>query len=744
MTPSNKASLSRRSFLKTSALASGGMLIGFNLFNACKPEAKVPLDISKLNFNDFNAFIKISDEGIVTIFSPNPEIGQGVKTSMPMIIAEELDVAWKDVHVEQAALDTKNFKRQLAGGSQSVRLGWKALRQTGATAKQMLVSAAAARWGVDVSECSVKEGIISNSKGETLGYGDVVNEAATLEVPEDVNLKEPKDFKIIGKGKRNVDIDKIITGKPLFGLDYKEEGMLYASVLRPPAFGQILESFDASQAKAMQGVVDVITIGEKARHYLENHLEEDKYNGWTAQMSPSNKVVVLAKSTWDAIKGKKAIKAVWKQDSELESTEMHDKVLLDLLNGNKFETKRKDGNIKSAFAKADKVIERIYESPFLPHNTMEPMNFFASVTPDKVRLIGPVQTPEPAANVVSKMLGRDIDQVSVEMTRMGGGFGRRLYGDFVYEAAEISNSIQKPVKMVSTREDDMTMGVYRPAIKYKIAASIKDGEITGYHLKEAAVNVNMYGLIPHFFPAGAIKNYQVDTANYKSNITTGAWRAPYTNFLASAEQSFFDELAEELGVDRVQLHMDLLEQVKNNPEPNIKYSPERLQGVLKLVVDKSNWGKAASGVYQGLSVYYCHNTHVAEVADIIIENGTPVVQKVTCAVDCGILVNPLGALNQVKGGVIDGIGHAMYSDFGFNKGVPQSNNFNTYQLIRMAQTPKVDVHFVESDIDPTGLGEPTLPPVGGAVANAIYKATGKRLTKQPFMDNLNAKKSIAV
>lgn len=737
MEPSNKINFSRRSFLKTSALASGGMLIGFNLFNACKQDVKMPVDLSTLNYNDFNAFIKISPEGKVTIFAPNPEIGQGVKTSMPMLIAEELDVLWDDVYVVQAPLDTENYTRQLAGGSQSLRLAWEPLRQTGATAKQMLVNAAAAKWGVNASECKAKQGVITNANGETLGYGDVVLEAAQLEVPENVTLKKPEDFTIIGQGTANVDIDEIITGKPLFGLDYKEEGMLYASVLRPPAFGQVLDTFDASEAKAMPGVVDVITIGDKAKAYLES----EKPN-WTAQLSTSKKVVVLAKTTWDAFKGKKAIKATWKEESALESTEFHNEKLNEILEGPKFNTRRKDGDVKKAFAQADKVLERTYEAPFLPHNTLEPMNFFADVNDEKVRLVGPVQTPEDAAKTVAALLGRNLEDITVEMTRMGGGFGRRLYGDFVYEAAEISDKIKKPIKMVSSREDDMTTGVYRPSTKYKIAASIKNGKVTGYHLKEACINGNMYGLIPNFFPAAAIENYQVDTANYKSNITTGAWRAPYTNFLASAEQSFFDELAEELGVDRVQLHMDLLENVKNNPDPKIEYSPDRLQGVLKLVVEKANWGKTAEDTYQGLAVYYCHNTHVAEVADIEMNNGVPIVKKVTCAVDCGIVVNPLGALNQIKGGVLDGIGHAMYSDFVFDNGVPQSNNFNSYQLIRMGQTPKVDVHFVKNNIAPTGLGEPTLPPVGGAVANAIYKATGQRLTKQPYMNNLQAKKVV--
>ncbi|MCL6295180.1 xanthine dehydrogenase family protein molybdopterin-binding subunit [Jejuia spongiicola] len=737
MKTSKQITFSRRSFLKTSTLASGGMLIGFNLFNACKQDVVPPMDISKLNFNDFNAFIKISDEGKVTIFSPNPEIGQGVKTSMPMIIAEELDVPWDDVYVQQGVLDTKNYQRQVAGGSQSIRFGWEPLRQTGATAKQMLINAAAAKWGVDASECTAKLGNITNAKGEMLSYGDVVKEAAVLEVPEDVKLKDPKNFTIIGKSISNVDIDKITTGKPLFGLDYKEEGMVYASVLRAPAFGLKLESFDATATKAMPGVIDVITIGDKVRKYFE-----DGKNNWSVRLNSNDKVVVIANSTWSAIKGKKAIKAVWNTESNLESTEFHDKSLIELLEGKTFNTMRSDGNVKKAFAEADKVLERTYESPFLPHNCMEPMNFFANVTDEKVHLVGPVQTPAAAATVVSDLLGRNIDDVHVEMTRMGGGFGRRLYGDFAYEAAEISNAIRKPVKMISTREDDMGTGVYRPAIKYKIAASIKDGKLTGYHLKEAAINSNMYGLIPNFFPAGAVENYQVDVVNYKSNITTGAWRAPYTNFLASAEQSFFDELAGVMGVDRIQLHLDLLQKVKGTSDERIQYNPERLEGVIKLVVDKSNWGNTKEGVYQGFSVYYCHNTHVAEVADIIMDKGVPIVKKVTCAVDCGIVVNPLGALNQIKGGVIDGIGHAMYSELTFNKGVPQSDNFDSYQLIRMGQTPEVDVHFVESNESPTGLGEPTLPPVGAAVANAIYAATGKRLTKQPYMNNINVEEKI--
>ena len=290
-----------------------------------------------------------------------------------------------------------------------------------------------------------------------------------------------------------------------------------------------------------------------------------------------------------------------------------------------------------------------------------------------------------------------------------------------------------PVKVIFSREDDMAAGTYRPAIKYRIAASIKGGKITGYHLKEAAINGNMYGLIPNFFPAGCIPNYKVSTGNYKSKMTTGAWRAPYTNFLAFAEQSFFSELAEELGKDHPKLLIELLQNVKGTTDERIEYSGQRMEDTIKLAMKKSNWGNSPEGIYQGFAAYYSHNTHVAEVVDIELKEGTPVIKKVTAAVDCGIVVNPLGAKNQVEGGVLDGIGHAMYGDFAFKNGAPQSVNFDRYRLIRMQETPQVDVHFVQNDKSPTGLGEPGLPPAGGAVANAIKKATGKRLFNQPFI-----------
>jgi isoquinoline 1-oxidoreductase beta subunit len=705
-----KTHINRRSFFKTAAIAGGGMILGFNWLTACKPESAIEDALTPpSDWFNINAFLKIGDNGVVTIQSPNPEIGQNVKTSMPMIVAEELDVDWKNVIVEQAPLNTEAFTRQVAGGSQSIRQGWDGLRKAGATARQMLVNAAAEQWEVDPAQCTTEAGMVKGPEGQTIGYGEIASAAGQQEVPEEVTLKDVKDFTIIGTPRRNVDIDPIITGKPLFGIDTRREGMLFAAALRPPRFGQKLVSFEDSEARAVNGVVDVLQFGDK--------------------------IAVLANSTWAAMKGKKALQAEWTQDSPAESTEQHDQQIRELLDTPAEEPMRKDGDLEEAFATADQVVERVYEAPFLPHNTMEPMNFFAHVQDKDVELYGPIQTPERTRTRVAELLERDEKDIRVGLSRMGGGFGRRLYGDFVLEAAEISQLSGKPIQLIYTREDDMTAGTYRPASKYKIRAAIKDGIITGYKMTEVAVNGHMWGQISNYFPAGAIENFQVDAHALESNITTGAWRAPYTNFLASAENSFFDELAEIMGVDVVQQRLDLLEKAKPMAEEDerIEYSPARMQEVIRMVTQKAGWGQPRDGIYQGFSAYYSHNTHVAEVAEVALEAGRPVVKKVYCAVDCGIVVNPLGAMNQAEGGIIDGLGHAMYGELTFDEGAPSASNFDNFRLIRMPEAPEVEVMFVENDIAPTGLGEPTLPPVGGAVANALHKATGKRFYKQPYI-----------
>lgn len=694
----------RRSFIKTSAVAGGGMVLSFNWFASCTTAETVQVPSA---WFDVNAFLKIADTGHVTIMSPNPEIGQGVKTSMPMIVAEELDVDWKDVIVEQAPFDSNKYTRQVAGGSQSLRKGWEGLRMAGATARKMLVNAAAKQWEVDPAECTTASGkIMHKASGKSIGYGEIAATAGEMEVPEEVELKDIKDFKIIGKGKRNVDNQSIVTGEPLFGLDTKREGMLIAMAAFPPAFGMKLKSVDDSAAKAMPGVVDVVS--------FENY------------------VAVVGKTTWEVKKGRDALVVEWEAEGDLENTAGHDADMLAAMTKKTDEPMRRDGNPESAFKNAATVIEKTYEVPFLAHNTMEPMNFFAHVKDGKAELLGPIQTPEWTRGRVAKALEFEDDAVSIMLTRMGGGFGRRLYGDFAIEAAQISQKVNAPIQLVYTREDDMTKGMYRPALKSTYKAALDaEGNLTAFHVRGAGVNGR--AVRPNNFPASAIENYLAENHNVESKITTAAWRAPVHNFVGFAEQAFLDELAMSMEKDPVQFRLELLEKAKAAPVGELEYDPARFMGVINLAAEKCDWKNPKEGVHRGFAAYYSHNSYVAEVAEVVMENNRPRVTKVYCAVDCGIVVNPLGALNQIEGGVIDGMGHSMYSALTFKDGKPEQSNFNNYKLIRFNEAPEIETHFVENNENPTGLGEPTLPPVGGAIANAIHAATGIRLTKQPFM-----------
>jgi isoquinoline 1-oxidoreductase beta subunit len=364
---------------------------------------------------------------------------------------------------------------------------------------------------------------------------------------------------------------------------------------------------------------------------------------------------------------------------------------------------------------------------------MEPMNFFAHVTADGAELLGPIQTPEQLRTTTAAVLGLPEDKVTVGMTRQGGGFGRRLYGHFGVEAAVISKHVNAPVKLVYTREDDMTQGTYRPAYKVKYQAAIdKNNNLLGIKIRGAGIHESP--VFAHRFPAGAVDHYLVENHALDSNISTGAWRAPRSNFMAIAEQSFLDEVAEAVGKDPIDFRLELLDRAATNPvgERN-DYDAARYAGVLKLVKEKSGWGEKKDGVHRGVSAYFCHNSYVAQVMDVVIKNSKPVVQKVWCAVDCGIVVNPEGAKNQLEGGIVDGIGHTLYSEMTFKDGKPDQTNFHNYRLIRNSEAPlEVECFFVDNGIDPTGLGEPGLPPAGAALANALYAATGKRLTTQPF------------
>ncbi len=676
-----------------------------------------------------NAFLRIAEDGRVTIQSPNPEIGQNVKTSMPMIVAEELDVDWNDVTVEQAGLDTDNFVRQLAGGSQSIRQGWKSLRMAGATARRMLLDAAARRLNVAPSELTTKAGVITHAvSGRSLTYGDVAADAATMEVPQDVSLKDPKDFSIIGTTRKNVDAPAIVTGKPLFSLDVRREGMLIAMIEHAPGFGMRLKSMDASAAQAMPGITDVITIDAAPEGFNRQ---------WSDTNAFPEKVAVVGHSTWEVIKAKRALVLEWEAVTPPESSADHALGFERLLQQKTVQAARRDGDPEAAFAAARTVIERTYDAPFLAHNTLEPMNFFAHVTADHAELVGPIQTPEFLRKSVASVVGLPEEKVTIDLTRMGGGFGRRLYGNFGVEAAVISKAVGAPVMLVYTREDDMTQGTYRPAYRVVYRAALDgDGKLTGFHVR--GVGIHESPLFPNRYPAGTVDNYLAESLSLESNITTGAWRAPRSNFIAGAEQSFLDEVAEAAGKDPIDFRLELFERALRDPVgSNNDYDAARYAGVLRLVKEKSNWSSDMPGVHRGVAAYYCHNSYVAQVVDLVMKDGKPKIKKVWCAIDCGIVVNPGAARNQVEGGIVDGIGHTTYSALSFADGRAEQNNFHTYRLIRTHEAPEaIEIFFVDNGIDPTGLGEPSLPPVSGAFANAFAKATGRRLYAQPYLPQM--------
>jgi isoquinoline 1-oxidoreductase subunit beta len=736
-----KTTIDRRSFLKVSALAGGGMMLSFSWLAGCKPTPEEALAMPKEWF-ELNSYIKIGENGLVTLMSPNPEFGSNVKTSMPMILAEELDVDWKNVVVEQADFYPERFDRQFTGGSQGIRQGWKPLRTVGATARQMLIGAAAQTWNVPASEITTEASMLHHkASGKKAGYGEMASLAAGQPVPKEVSLKEIADFKVIGNSKKNVDGKNIATGKPMFGMDYTQEGMLIAMIAHPP-FGMRVKSVDDTEARSMPGIKDVFII---------KTLQDDYERAGFDTTTFTELAVVVGNTTWEVMNAKKALKIEFEKISDstfvmngwggkqtvkvpggLESTEGHKSRMAEMAkkSGNVL---RKDGDPAAVFKKAAKVLERTYNAPFLAHNTMEPVNCFAYVTADKAELYGPTQAPDFVRNTVAARLGLPKESVHIKLPRMGGGFGLRAYGHHMVEAAVISQKLNAPIKMVYTREDDMTYGIYRPTYTATYRAALdENNNLIAFHVRGGGVPE--HPIHANRFPAGAVDNYLAEGWALESNITIGAFRAPRSNFNAAAEQSFLDELAELAGKDPIDFRLELLERSKNKPVgSNNDYDPDRYAGVLKLVREKSNWNETQPNVHRGVSAYFCHNTYVAEVLDLSMQNNKPVFEKVYAAVDCGIVINPDAAKNMGEGGIVDGIGNAMFGELTFVDGVPEKNNFDKYRMIRQKESPKaIEVHFVKNNEDPTGLGEPLFPPVFAAVANALYKATGKRFYNQPF------------
>jgi len=730
----DKTTIDRRSFLKAALMAGGGLILQFNWPGAIALAADTGVAGAAGEQFALNSYIKIHLDGKVTLFNPNPEFGQNVKTSLPMILAEELDVNWDQVQVEQADFFPERFERQFTGGSQSIRRAWPVLRTAGATARQMLLLAAAKQWFVPVDELTTDAGQVYHSKSKRkCPYGELASAAALIPIPKDVKLKDVADFKIIGSSKGNVELDNIVTGKPLFTSDFKKEGMLIAMIVHPASFGREIIAIDDTAVRKMPGIKDVFLIEPLSKDYKKNGFDVVSY---------TQLAVIVGNTTWEVMQAKKKLvmqltgatgnTGNGKPDF-LESTGRH---YTDMENYSKLpaQVKRRDGDPGTAFKNATRIIERTYTAPFLVHNTMEPVSCFADVTADRAELYAPIQAPEFITSTLSARLGLPKDKIKINLARMGGGFGLRAYGHHLVEAAIISQKMKAPIKLMYTREDEATYGIYRPSYSATYRAALdKDDQLVGFHVKAGGIPESP--LHENRFPAGAIDNYLAEAWAIPSAITIGAFRAPGSNFIACAEQSFLDELAFEIKKDPIDFRLELLQRARERPVGQRNdYDIDRYAGVIQLLRDKANLAERPKGTGRGTAAYFCHNTYAAAMVDIGLKNGEPYVVQAIAAIDCGIVINKDAAINMAEGALIDGIGNALYGEQLFMDGVPQKSNFNSYRMIRMNESPaKLAVHFVENQDNPTGMGEPVFPPTFAAVANALFSFTGKRYYRQPFV-----------
>jgi isoquinoline 1-oxidoreductase subunit beta len=696
-----------------------------------------------------NAFIRLEPDNTITLWSKNPDMGQGVKTSMPMIIADEMGADWSKVKVEQADLNTKAYGGQGSGGSDSITSDWENMRQAGAVARELLITAAAKEWNVDRTACEAKNSTVTHTaSGKVLTYGELASAASKLPVPkEPPALKDPSKFTLIGKRVKNVENHKIVTGQPIFGLDARVPNMLVATIAKSPGFAGKPVTIDDSETKKIPGVRQVVKIDG-----LEN----------PTHLQPG--VAVVADHTWAAMKGKEALKVTWDESSISEESNSsltnHFKELADKPG----KVLHLTGDVKDAFSKATKVLDNVYEIPFLAHATMEPMNCIAHVHDGQCEIWGPLQMPMSAQKVVAKATGLPEKAIKIHITRLGGGFGRRLLSDYVAEAAYVSQKVGAPVQIMWTRPEDLQHDFYRPAGYHRVRAAIDENrKLIGWnhHLVNVSRNAyrkdprppettEIYGMLigtssdivkdldAGFIPTN-IPNYTLEYSNVPTGIPTGAWRAPAHNANAFVVQSMIDEIAHETGNDFVALETDILGHQADLPiykgeDPN-PYNPDRIRGVLELVAQKSGWGRSLpEGHGLGIAAHYCFGSYAAEAAEISVESdGKIKIHQFWIALDCGIPVNISGLEAQAQGGVIDGLSSSMWGQVTIDRGRAQQSNFDSYRLMRNNEAPPViEVHIVPSKERPKGFGEIALPPVAPTIANAIFAATGKRIRKLPF------------
>ncbi|MEO7456078.1 MAG: molybdopterin cofactor-binding domain-containing protein [Gemmatimonadaceae bacterium] len=727
------APVSRREFLRVSAIAGGGILLASYLEPLSAAEARLSHGAGDAALN---AYIRIMPDNSVTIVAKNPEIGQGVKTMLPMLIAEELDVDWANVRIEQAPLDTKNFQGQVAGGSTATPSNWLPMRRVGAGGRAMLVAAAAELWSVPAAEIETSKGVARHAaSNRTATYGELASKAATVAAPDlaKVTLKDPKAFTIIGQRTRNVDAHAIVTGTPLYGIDVTLPGMLYATFVKAPVFGAKVKSANVDAVKKLPGVRHAFVV-----------------EGGTQLAGLLPGVAIVADSWWQAKSARGKLVVAWDEHpTSQQGSATFASQAAALSKQPAQRSLRKDGDVDGALASVSTTVKGEYFYPFIAHASLEPQNCTAHMKADgTMEIWAPTQNPGSGRGMVMQMLGLKEGDITLHITRSGGGFGRRLNNDYMVEAAWIAKEVKVPVKLLWTREDDIQHDFYRPAgyhyftggldAKGKLVAW-RDHFVSFGEGQMFAPSANIGGTE---FPARFVQNFSLESSVMPLGVPTGFLRAPGSNGIAFAVQSFIDECANAAGQDPLQYRLDLLANAQpeapaagTGPQP-APYDAARARAVLEVVREKSGWGttKLPKGTGMGVAFHFSHRGYFAEVVKASVSKaGKVTVEKVWAAGDIGSeVINPLNAENQVQGSVLDGIAQALAQEITIEKGRTVQSNFHDFPLLRHAQAVPVEVHWVKSAGSPTGLGEPALPPVVPALCNAVFAATGKRVRSLPL------------